>query len=258
VTSNKNRRAAQRSKASERVKAMQAQEAAAARRRRALTVGVVVVVAIAAVVGIAIAVQSSRDDTTANVTRPPGITSDNGVLRGKDDAPVHVVVYEDFQCPVCKAYEDNVGSALTSYIDDGTVQMEYRPIAFLDRASTTDYSSRALATAACALDDGGPKVFNKLHELLFANQPKENTAGLTDDALAKLAGEAGADQDAVAACQSKGTYDGWVKDATDQASQDGINGTPTYFVDGDQVAFTQDEDPKTTLTRLIDEAASAQ
>ena len=136
--------------------------------------------------------------------------------------------------------------------------MEYRPIAFLDRASTTDYSSRALATAACALDDGGRRSSTSCTNCCSPTSPKEGTAGLTDDALAKLAGEAGADQDAVAACQSKGTYDGWVKEATDQASQDGINGTPTYFVNGDQVAFTQDEDPKTTLTRLIDDAASSQ
>ena len=258
MTSNKSRKANQRAKASERVKAMQAQEAAAARRRRTMTVGVVVVVAIAAVVGIAIAVQSSRDDTSANAVRPPGITADNGIVRGKKDAPVQVVVYEDFQCPICKAYEENVGDTLTSYIDDGTISLEYRPIAFLDKASTTDYSSRALAAAACTLDDAGPDAFFKLHDLLFANQPKEGSAGLTDAQLAQFASQAGANQDAVAACQSKGTYDGWVANATDQSSKDGINGTPTYFVDGDKVTFTQAEDPKTTLSNLIDQAASAQ
>ena len=45
---------------------------------------------------------------------------------------------------------------------------------------------------------------------------------------------------------------------TDQASQDGINGTPTYFVDGKQVTFTQSEDPKATLSALIDAAAGNQ
>jgi protein-disulfide isomerase len=246
------------SKASERVKAMQAQQAAAARRRRAVAIGVIVVMVIAAVVGVGIVVQSNRDEVAGTSVAPAGVTADNGVLRGQSDAPVDVVVYEDFQCPICKAFEDNVESTMTSYIDDGTVRLEYRPIAFLDEASSTDYSSRALATAACAVDDGGPKVFARLHDLLFANQPKEGTAGLDDATLAKLAGQAGADEAAVAACQSKGTYDGWVKDVTDQASQDGIEGTPTYFVDGSKVAFTQDEEPKATLTRLIDQAASAQ
>jgi protein-disulfide isomerase len=244
--------------ATARIKAMQAQQAAAERRRRAILVGGIVVVVIAAVVGIGIAVQSSRDSTVSNATAPAGVTADNGILRGKDGAPVHVVVYEDFQCPVCRAFEQNVGSTISSYVDKGTVQNEYRQIAFLDRASTTNYSSRALATAACALDDGGPDVFNKLHDLLFANQPDEGSAGLTDEKLADLAAQAGADRSAVEKCQQAGTYDDWVKSVTDEASKDGINGTPTYFVDDKQVTFAQGEEPKTTLSKLIDDAAGSQ
>jgi protein-disulfide isomerase len=170
---------------------------------------------------------------------------------------VSVVVYEDFQCPVCKAFEENVGAMLTDKIDQGVVQLEYRPIAFLDRASTTKYSSRALATAACALDDGGPDVFHKLHDLLFANQPEEGSDGLPDSKLADLAAEAGADKASVESCQEAGTFDGWVAKVTDQASKDGISGTPTYFVDGDKVTFTNGEDPKVTLGNLIDQAASS-
>ncbi len=244
--------------ASERVKAMQAQQAAAERRRRTFLVGGIVAVVIVAVVGIGIAVQSSRSADTGPASAPAGVTADNGVLRGKDGAAVHVVVYEDFQCPVCRAFEENVGPTLTSYVDQGTVQIEYRPIAFLDRASTTDYSSRALGTAACALDAGGPAVFAKLHDLLFANQPAEGSAGLTDAKLADLAAEAGADRSTVTSCQSDGTYVGWVAAVTDQASKDGVNGTPTYFVDGKKVTFSQGEDPKTTLTNLIDAAAGSQ
>ena len=242
--------------ATARIKAMQAKQAAAERRRRGMVVGAIVIVLIAAVVGIGIAVQSSRNDVVTDAKAPAGVTADDGVLRGKGSAPVKVVVYEDFQCPVCRAFEQNVGPTLTSYIDKGTVQLEYRPIAFLDNASTTNYSSRALATAACALDDGGPDVFNTLYDLLFANQPAEGGAGLSDSQLADLAAQAGADKSAVEECQQAGTFDDWVTQATEQASKDGINGTPTYFVDGKQVTFTQGEDPKDTLSRLIDAAGS--
>ena len=244
--------------ASERVRAMKAQQAAAERRRRALLVGGIALVVVALVVGIGIAVQSNRSNVSGDVTAPPGVTAHDGVLRGEDTAPVSVVVYEDFQCPVCKAFEQAVGPLLSQYVDKGTVQIEYRPIAFLDHASTTDYSSRALATAACALADGGPPVFAKLHDLLFTHQPAEGSAGLTDAELADLAGQAGAEKAAVSTCQSDGTYDAWVAAVTDQSSKDGINATPTYFVDGQQVTFAQGEDPKVTLTRLIEAAASNQ
>ncbi len=244
-------------KASERVRAMQARQAAAERRRRTLIVGAVVVVVIAAVVGVGIAVQSSRTGPTSGKA-PAGITSDNGVLRDGKTAAVRVVVYEDFQCPSCKAFEENVGSTLAKDVTDGQIQLEYRPVAFLDRASTTNYSSRALATAACALDEGGPTVFTKLHDLLFTSQPAEGSAGLTDGQLADLAAKAGTDKQAITRCQSAGTYDGWVAMVTDDASKAGITGTPTYFVDGKQVTFSNSEDPKVTLTRLIDAAATQQ
>jgi protein-disulfide isomerase len=236
---------------------MQAEQAARERRRRTMLVGGIVALVIAAVVGIGIAVQSNRDEVVTNATAPAGVTAHDGVLRGKETAPVKVVVYEDFQCPVCRAFEQNVGPTLTTYVDRDIVELEYRPIAFLDDASTTDYSSRALETAACALNSGGPMVFTKLHDLLFANQPAEGSAGLTDAKLADLAAQAGADKNAVAACQSTGAFDDWAKEVTEQSSKDGINGTPTYFVDGKQVTFTDGVDPKVTLSNLIDAAAEA-
>jgi protein-disulfide isomerase len=246
----------QRRAAAERIREMQAQQATAERRRRTLIVGGVVLVVIAIVVGIGIAVSSRQDpvDTSGPLVVPPGVTDHNGVYRGSASAPVAVTVYEDFQCPVCKEFEGLVGPTLLDDINAGTIRLEYRPIAFLDRSSTTNYSSRSLATAACALADGGPTVFAKLHDLLYANQPEEGSAGLSDERLADLAQEAGADKAAVAKCQASGTYNRWTAKVTDQASKDGITGTPTYFVDGKQVTFVQGEDPKTTLTHLIDAA----
>ena len=201
-----------------------------------MRVGGIVVVVIAAVVGV-----SDRDSVQPRRGTHGPVLAPAGRHRRRRRAPrprirprSSVVVYEDFQCPVCKAFEDNVGSTLDVIRRQGTVQLEYRPIAFLDQASTTKYSSRALATAAAHSTTAVPPSSLELHDLLFANQPAEGSAGLDRRDLGRLAGQAGADKAAVAACQSKGTYDAWVADVTDQASQDGINGTPTYFVDGKQ------------------------
>jgi protein-disulfide isomerase len=242
--------------AAERIREMQAQQAAVERRRRSLIIGAVVIVVIAVIVVIGIAVSSKQDplDTSGPVQPPPGLTSHGGVYRGSASAPVAVTVYEDFQCPVCKEFEQLVGPTLLDDINAGTIRLEYRPIAFLDRSSTTNYSSRSLATAACALADGGPTVFAKLHDLLYVNQPAEGSAGLTDGQLADLAQQAGADKATVAKCQADGVYNSWTAKVTDQASKDGITGTPTYFVDGKQVTFVSGENPKTTLTNLISAA----
>lgn len=245
--------AKKRREAAERIRAMQAEQARRERRRRSVIVASVVIVLIAAIVGIGIAVQANRNSavTGGTAVAPSGANASFGIYRGDASAPVTVTVYEDFQCPYCKAFEQQVGPTLLKDIDKGEIRVEYRPIAFLDSASTTKYSTRALETAACALDNGGPAVFAKLHDLLYLNQPEEGSAGLSDDQLADLAKQAGADKAAVSQCQAKGTYAKWVAQATDQSSKDGVNGTPTYLVDGKKVTFTQAESPTTTLTNLI-------
>jgi protein-disulfide isomerase len=249
--------------AAERIRAMQAEQARAERRRRSVVVASLVIVLIAAVVGIGIAVQSNRNSavTGRRALAPKGADADChnrashrpscfGIYRG-GSAPVTVTIYEDFQCPFCREFEQQLGPTLLSDINKGEIRVEYRMIAFLDDASTTKYSSRALETAACALDNGGPAVFAKLHDLLYLNQPAEGSAGLSDDQLADLAKQAGADKAAVSQCQAKGTYAKWVAQATDQSSKDGVNSTPTYLVNGKKVTFVQNQSPVTTLTDLI-------
>ena len=68
---------------------------------------------------------------------------------------------------------------LKSWASRAIVKLVYKPVAFLDRASTTNYSSRAL-DAAAAVVDTAPGSFQAFHDLLYANQPEEGSAGLTD------------------------------------------------------------------------------
>jgi hypothetical protein len=59
---------------------------------------------------------------------------------------------------------------LTELVNAGTVKLHYHVIAILNRASTTLYSSRAANAGYFAADAG---VFERYHNLLFANQPPE-------------------------------------------------------------------------------------
>jgi protein-disulfide isomerase len=206
---------------------------AEARRRRGTIAGVVVAVLVVAV-GVGVLVQSRRvsaQRTSASAAAVPGGTSGTAgqsILVGRTSAPVTVTLYEDFQCPICRDFEKTSGSTLRSLVQDGTVKVAYRPIAILDRFSTTQYSTRSLSSVGC-LVSSRPQAFVAYHDLLFANQPAENSAGLTDARLAALAKQAGAD---VSGCVTERRYEGWAARVTDQASKDGINGTPTVLVDG--------------------------
>ena len=125
------------------------------------------------------------------------------------------------------------GPTVAGWVSSGRVQVHYHVISFLDGSSSTKYSSRA-ANALYASAGVSPDVFAKYHQLLFAQQPAEGSAGLTEDTLVQLAQQAAAG--AVAQQIRGGTYADYVARATDQSSKDGVTGTPTVRVDGQQVA----------------------
>ena len=58
--------------------------------------------------------------------------------------------------------------------------------------------------------------------------------------------EAGADEDAVRQPIEDKVYEQWIENATDQMSQDGVNGTPGVFID-DQLQ----PDPGTAVNAVL-------
>jgi protein-disulfide isomerase len=227
------KQAAARRRIEEKRAAEAAARARAERRRRTLIGGVVGGVLLVVAVVALIVVQSGRTATSVNAA-VPAHTVDHGttIVVGSSTAPVTVDLYEDFQCPNCKAFEDQSGQTLTQLVTDGTVQAHYHGMAFLDTSANGKYSTRALNAAAAVTDAAGTDAFKKFHDLLYANQPPEGGKGLSDDQLVQYATQAGASSDKVAQEIRGLTYGDWVKNVTDQASKDGVTGTPTVLVDG--------------------------
>ena len=144
--------------------------------------------------------------------------------------PVKVVLYVDFICPVCKNFETQYNDQLTSLRNDGKITVEYRPLGFLDSRSTTNYSSRAANAAACVANTA-PEKYADYFNALYAKQPAEGSAGLSDNDLKKMASDMGVNIDS---CVDDKTYRPYVKFTTKEAAAIGVTGTPTVFVDGKQ------------------------
>ncbi|MFD5276827.1 DsbA family protein [Pseudarthrobacter sp. NPDC058362] len=145
--------------------------------------------------------------------------------------PVKVVIYIDFICPVCKNFEEQFNEQLTSLRNEGKISVEYRPLGFLDNRSSTNYSSRAANAAACVVNES-PEKYADFVNALFADQPAEGTAGISDDDLKKMATDVGAAS--IDSCVEDKTYRPYVKYSTKLASSIGVTGTPTVLVDGKQ------------------------
>lgn len=236
--SNKRRDEERRKAAAERVAQMRKQQLAAERRRRTLMVGGGVLAVIVIIVAIAVVVLTHNAAPTVASNQVRGTTKNFGVLVGKPTAPAKMIAYEDFQCPICRQFETTNGTLVNKYIKEGKLQVEYRTIAFLDRESSTNYSTRSLNAAACVRNYYTAEIWKIFHDVLFANQPEEGSAGLPDSQLITYAKAAGAKSTQVEDCINNQTFKDWTASATDASSKAGVTGTPTITINGETIDST--------------------
>jgi protein-disulfide isomerase len=214
------------------------------RRRRTLWTAVIaaIVVVLAGVVGYGI--YASQKPSAFNT--PQRASADaTGIVEGA--GPVTVDVYLDFLCPHCKAFEQEANATLQRLASENKATVVYHPIAILDSASTTEYSTRSAASSGCAADQG---KFVQYSTVLFDRQPAEGGPGLSDDELIQAAGSAGIVDPQFAQCVRNGTYKSWVTHTTDGASRAGVTGTPSVFVAGKQLA----QPSSASITAAVDAA----
>ena len=86
---------------------------------------------------------------------------------------------------------------------------------------------------------------------LFANQPAEGSAGLSDDQLIDLGGPVGLNAPSFAQCVRSQRYADWVANVDDQAARRGVTATPTVYVNGAPLGSPTPE----TLTAAINAAS---
>jgi protein-disulfide isomerase len=160
---------------------------------------------------------------------------DDGYLQFGTGAVI-VDEYIDPMCPFCAQFEETNGELLIAGVESGVITLRVHSLTFLDRLSEgTDYSSRASAALTCQATLNPEQTLDFLGAL-FANQPLENTVGLSDRELADLASGGVS----IADCVEAGDYLGWAQHNTalalsgpiDGAEIPAVSGTPTVLVDG--------------------------
>jgi protein-disulfide isomerase len=205
---------------------------------------VLVIVAVFAVVLISQANKGTSTTTAADQVTPPNALADDKGIRpypgtAKDGVPV-VELFFDYQCPICKQFETIYGAALEELASSGDIDLHYRPMIFLDVNLANDASVRAGIGAACA-DVAGQ--YHAYHDQVFANQPETEGAGYADTILRDtIPAKLGITGDKLTSFQK--CYDGkltqtWVEAQDTSGAKDGVTGTPTFRVNGNDVALSE-------------------
>jgi protein-disulfide isomerase len=205
-------------------------------RNMYLNTAIVVIVALVSVIGIG--VQSGRAKINGVVVGVNANASD-GVVFGKKAAAT-VDLYEDFGCPICKEFENQVSHKLDAQVRANLAQVRFHPISILDGNFTTPYSTMA-GNAALCVSDVSVDDFVAFHNLLYGSfQPAEGTAGPGNTELIALARRAVPKSKIaqVSNCITSQQYVPLLKKLTDNASKAGIHATPTVLVNGRSVSHT--------------------
>lgn len=185
------------------------------------------------------ATSSASADPSASATTAPSSTASADAASDVAE----IVIYQDYICPACKAFESQMSKDLKDLRDSGKATVEYRFVTFLDdRSSGTNYSSRAANTAACVINQN-PDKFYALNTALYEQQPAEGSTGLPNTKLLEIAQSVGVT--GIDDCVKNGTYRGWTANANKVALDIPLTGTPTVLINGEKW------DNKTSLADAI-------
>lgn len=194
-------------------------------------IGITVLLGAAMLYGVALLSDNETVDTTRNEV---AIEDDKQV-----ELPVVLEEFSDFECPACGAYFPVLEQIKEDYGDKLDFQYKHFP---LQNIHPNAYNA-ALAYEA-AKDQG---MADEYHDLLFENQ-----TALSEDDLEEYAKELELDftdfQKYRESDEAKETVDSDIEDGDER----GITGTPTFFIEGDQVKFGLNDNPEEKLRALID------
>lgn len=220
------------------------------RERRLVLIGIgVAVVIVAAIVGAVVVSKLNAGP----VALPMNVDKATYGYQGghASSTTPNVALFEDFQCPVCGAFQKAGGpNALENAALAGKLRLSLQPMLIIDTNLGSDSSLRSTAAWGCAIDKG---VGLNYHSTVFANQPKEGV-GYTDPQLLQFAVASGLTGDTLAAfsdCVTAGTYKDWANKAADYAVSHGVTTTPSVLVNGKALDFDKHRDWLTNPTKLL-------
>ena len=147
---------------------------------------------------------------------------------GPDDAPVTMQLFEDYACPACKQFNDRVKPDIVEeYVEEGILQIE-----FYDYPIPVDgtWSWRTAIAARAVQDEAGNDAFWEYNNAMFDNQSR-----LGYETIETVAMEMDLDAELIVDKTDDGVYRPVVNADRTQGKNQGVQGTPGVFINGQLV-----------------------
>jgi protein-disulfide isomerase len=147
---------------------------------------------------------------------------------GDPKAPITMVEFGDFECPVCRNFHDAVRGMLPNYPQVKLIFKDF-PIDQIHPWART-----AALAGRCAYQQD-PKSFWKMYDLIYDNQDLISAANAYDKMM-EFAGRAGSNADTFKACLSGPQAAAEVDASLNNGKLMDVRSTPTVFVNGRRLA----------------------
>lgn len=179
------------------------------------------------VIVVLLLMMSGRGGPKMDVPFEVGVVHELDNTKGNPEASVVVMEYSDFQCPACRAYYPMVRQLITEFED--RVLFVFRHFPLLSIHPNAEFAARASEAA------GKQEKFWEMHDVLYQKQNEwarvanvtplfESYATLLALDLEKFRTDFGSDE-----------VKDFVRAQRVHAVQAGLQGTPTFFVNGEQI-----------------------
>lgn len=198
-------------------------------KRPPLWVLAVAVVAIVAVV-VVVAVSAGQSETAAVTTQeyksmPPDWI--DGTTLGNPEAPVTVQLWEDFICPACAQWTQQIEPQfMQDYIVPGTVRVEFHHLPLSQHEPAASLAAQA---SECAADQN---AFWPYHDQLFPLASNRGASAVTLDALQEIAQNLGLDSGEFSRCMNSQKHWDKVRESVNQAISLKLTSTPSIVING--------------------------
>jgi protein-disulfide isomerase len=138
---------------------------------------------------------------------------------GLADAPITLLEYGDYECPYCGMAYPIVSSILQRMGDSLRFAYRHFPL--------TQLHPHAQHAAEIAEAAGEREKFWRMHDMLYRNQD-----ALEDEDLISYAAQLGIHPDWAAEALATHGFAGRVREDFMSGVRSGVNGTPTFFING--------------------------
>ncbi len=164
-------------------------------------------------------VNSGQNTTSKGLVVPLG--SD---YIGNASAPNQIVEFADYQCVYCGLFYNESEQTIMNYVNSGKAVFAFRDFVLIGPDSLS-----AAEAARCAGDQG---QYWNYHNYLYSHQGGENSGWASVTNLEKYALNLGLNSSEFNSCLESGKYNSSVMQDTQTGRNLGVQGTPTFFING--------------------------